>query len=76
MKKMGLLALLLAAVMLVSGCSGQSKTSVSSSEGSEEAVMSDAETVSSEGTDWYWLATDGAEMAKDFIEENHNKFLE
>ena len=66
MKKRCLLAVMLAFVVLLSGCGGQPATQ----EVVSEETASVVETVSSEGTDWYWLATDGAELAKSYVEND------
>ena len=66
MKKRCLLAVLLVLVMLISGCTGQPATQ----EVVSEETVSVAETVSSEGTDWHWLATDGAELATEYVEND------
>lgn len=73
MKKRCLVAGLLAFVMIFSGCGG-SKTSNTLEETSSIYETVSSETVSSEVTDWGWLATEGAELAEEFIKASNGSF--
>ena len=66
MKKRCLLAVLLVLVMLLTGCGGQPATEEVASEEASSVV----DTMSSEGTDWYRLETDGAKLAEDYIKNS------
>ncbi len=69
MRKRCLVVGLLSLVMICSGCNPVSSGSNENIEG--ETITSDvSEAVSSEGPDWYWLATDGARMAEKYVESN------